>query len=131
MNGHGIGWAIKQIKAGKRVTRPGWNGEGAYIFIDPPQSTAFDPCITMYTAQRRYQPGWLASQPDLLATDWMLAPGEKEEEDEPWAFRNATWANAVSPGCGLSDAQVRGIVREYIESCDLKVDVTVIHPELS
>lgn len=31
-----------------------------------------EPCIAMYTADGKLQPGWLASQMDLLATDWEI-----------------------------------------------------------
>jgi len=30
----------------------------------------YDPVIVMYTAQKTHQPGWLASQADILAEDW-------------------------------------------------------------
>ena len=32
-----------------------------------------DPYFTMFTATGSYQPGWLASQADMLATDWEIA----------------------------------------------------------
>ncbi|MDP2676297.1 MAG: DUF2829 domain-containing protein [bacterium] len=31
------------------------------------------PYIAMWTAQQTWQPGWLTSQPDMLADDWMVA----------------------------------------------------------
>ena len=84
MSRHDIGWAVCQLKAGKRVTRPGWSGSGMHLylrcFVVP--GVTFEPCIVMHTAQGKHQPGWLASQPDLLATDWMLADGEEETDDE-------------------------------------------------
>lgn len=71
-----FGAAIEQMKAGERVAREGWNGKGMYLFVEtfPERET----CITMFTAQGRRQPGWLASQADMLAEDWTLAgsPGE-------------------------------------------------------
>lgn len=30
-------------------------------------------CLVMRTADRKLQPGWIASQPDLLAEDWVFA----------------------------------------------------------
>jgi len=30
----------------------------------------FEPCIVMHTAQSLEQPGWLASQADMLSDDW-------------------------------------------------------------
>jgi hypothetical protein len=77
-----FGEAIRHLKAGKRVARLGWNGKGMWLVLIHPgnamhTSTAgkFDmqPCIGMKTAQGQMQPGWLASQADMLAEDWVLA----------------------------------------------------------
>lgn len=32
----------------------------------------YDPVICMWTAQQTTQPGWLASQADILANDWCV-----------------------------------------------------------
>lgn len=32
----------------------------------------FNPSITMYTATGEMQPGWLASQSDILSNDWQV-----------------------------------------------------------
>lgn len=70
-----------------RWARAGWNGKGMYIFLVPgstftvnrpplseihPEGTEinYQPHIDMYTADGTVVP-WLASQSDLLATDWM------------------------------------------------------------
>ena len=84
-----IGWAIDQMSEGKKVARLGWNGSGMYLYLQPgssfeppearnPHMTAADdglihyaPHIDMFTAQETHVP-WLASQTDLLATDWSL-----------------------------------------------------------
>ena len=94
-----IGWAIKQMWNGEKVRRSGWNGKGMFIVLMPelnlpPYNTQgterkvndrtakhigedtpleSQPYIAMFTAQGKWQPGWLASQADLLATDWELA----------------------------------------------------------
>ena len=77
---HDIGWAVAQMKAGKKVCRPGWNGKKMWVTILKADVferafgyTDYEDCIVMRTATGRYQPGWLASQPDLLAEDWELA----------------------------------------------------------
>lgn len=31
-----------------------------------------NPYFAMFTADRKWQPGWLASQTDMLADDWMI-----------------------------------------------------------
>lgn len=94
-----IGWAVKQMWNGEKIRRTGWNGKGMFIVLMPElnlppyntQDTArkvndrtakhigedtpleSQPYIAMWTAQGKWQPGWLCSQADLLATDWELA----------------------------------------------------------
>jgi hypothetical protein len=69
-----FGQALYLIKHGQKVRRSGWNGKGMYIYLlqsnDPMFNIHFEPCICMFTAQQKHQPGWLASQPDMLADDW-------------------------------------------------------------
>lgn len=68
---HDFGWAINRMKQGYRVQRLGWNGKGMHIYLDTRSDVrSYEPCIVMYTAQGRRQPGWLASQADMLAIDW-------------------------------------------------------------
>lgn len=69
-----IGWAIKQMWNGCRVCRSGWNGKNVYLALQIPDehSKMTLPYIYMFTAQGDLVP-WLASQTDLLATDWELA----------------------------------------------------------
>ena len=70
--------AFQLLKGGRWIAREGWNGKGMYLYLDEhpcgPDGTAYEPCIVMFTAQRQHQPGWLASQADLLADDWMEVP---------------------------------------------------------
>lgn len=80
---NGIGWAVKQLQEGRAVCRSGWNGKGMYLAFLPQQvlrlsdgtTVRGEPCIAMFTSQSNWQPGWLASQADLLAVDWELAWG--------------------------------------------------------
>lgn len=71
---HDFGWALKQLRKSKRVMRKGWNGKGMYIFLELGKIDRVntDPYITMFTAAKTLQPGWLCSQNDMLATDWEL-----------------------------------------------------------
>jgi len=87
-----FGQAIEALKAGKRVSRSGWNGKGMWLALSP-GATALPaekfwagpnrdyalerggtadvlPCITMKTATGEILMGWLASQTDMLADDW-------------------------------------------------------------
>lgn len=69
-----ICWAIDQMKGGVWVRRAGWNGKGMYLWYVQPDdlSDMSLPYIAMHTAQGDAVP-WLASQTDLLATDWEVA----------------------------------------------------------
>ena len=72
--GEYIGWAIKQMWAGNRVTRLGWNGPGQYLELQIPDqhSKMTKPYIYITTVQGDLIP-WLASQTDILEVDWVLA----------------------------------------------------------
>ena len=66
---------------GKTVQRAGWNGKGMFLFQVAGNAWGFetdvsgvdeidtDPFICMKTAGETLVP-WLASQADVLATDW-------------------------------------------------------------
>lgn len=41
-NGLDFGWAICALKAGKLVTRAGWNGKGMFLFIRPADELSVD-----------------------------------------------------------------------------------------
>lgn len=71
---HTIGWAIKNMWLGGRMTREGWNGKGQYIAIQRPDANSMNtlPYVYIVTVQGQRVP-WLASQTDLLATDWQTA----------------------------------------------------------
>ncbi len=83
-----FGDAIEEIKAGHKCWRDGWNGKGMWIILVPgspsfrpvagtpyskagiTEPTNINPHIDMLTASGEMQPGWLASQTDMLAEDW-------------------------------------------------------------
>lgn len=82
-----FGDAIRAMKAGKRVSREGWNGKGMFLFLvggstftvnrEPLLSimgegtqVQYHAHIDMKTAQGYVVP-WLASQADMLAEDWI------------------------------------------------------------
>jgi len=88
-----FGDAVTALKAGRKVTRKGWNGKGMYLFLlpecDVPQDWIKDPnllevakasggvvhclgSIRMKTADGSVLTGWLASQSDILANDWEI-----------------------------------------------------------
>ena len=82
-----FGKAIEALKEGKKVARKGWNGKGMFLFL----TTSIDfetkadlsscshlegeltlPSIVMKTADDKFVVGWLASQTDMLAEDWVV-----------------------------------------------------------
>lgn len=79
MTGLDFGDALRALRQGRRVRRIGWNGKGMWLaligFGDAKfEDRSLEPCIAMKTADDKMQPGWLASQADMLATDWEVLP---------------------------------------------------------
>lgn len=71
MEERNFGWAIKQLEAGNRVSRSGWNGKGMWLSLQRPDANSKMslPYIYMHTATGDKVP-WMASQTDMLAYDW-------------------------------------------------------------
>ncbi len=69
-----FGFALKEMHHGRTLARSGWNGRGMWIALQRPDagSKMSLPYIFMHTAQGQRVP-WLASQTDLLSTDWYIA----------------------------------------------------------
>ncbi len=94
-----FGQAIEQMKLGNKVARNGWNGKDMFVvYMSPLNLPPFNTQDTekkvndrtakwigkdtpleslgyfaMFTADKKWQPGWLASQTDMLAEDWEFA----------------------------------------------------------
>jgi len=84
--------ALEACKDGKKIARAGWNGKGMFVWELPAEnitedriedpivkqiaagkgSVTFDSTLRMYTATGSIQTGWLASQADMFAKDWMV-----------------------------------------------------------
>lgn len=90
-----FGKAIEALKAGKKITRAGWNGKGMYLWLKQGITITADMChdptlkelatenggeivglptICAFTRDscgyKAVQTGWLASQSDILLDDW-------------------------------------------------------------
>ena len=79
-----FGAAIGFLKDGMKVARKSWNGKGMFLLyvlsekwgivdkigLDIPKENLL-PWIGMKTADDKFIP-WLASQADMLATDWVI-----------------------------------------------------------
>lgn len=72
----GIGTAITNLQLGYSVRRSGWNGPTQFLRLeapdDNPKALINLPYIYITTEQGDRVP-WLASQTDILATDWAVA----------------------------------------------------------
>lgn len=77
----GFGWALEQLSVGKKVARKGWNGKNMSLELQVPDehSKMTLPYIFINTVDGNRVP-WLASQTDVLKTDW-YAPDEEAVED--------------------------------------------------
>ncbi len=93
-----FGQAIEAAKEGKKIQRQGWNGKDMWVVLMPelklppfssqePGAKVNDrtakhigndtplhslPYFAMRTADKKWLPGWLASQTDMLADDWQI-----------------------------------------------------------
>ena len=83
--GLNFGLAVEAAKKGKRVARKGWNGKGQYVelasgiaYAGPDgkivnaEHEAIGNCALAFVGTSGVQMGWLASQADMLADDWMI-----------------------------------------------------------
>ena len=89
-----FGQALEELKQGKRIAREGWNGKGMFLWqmdgiampvekLQHPETivilkemgkieVTFLPTIRMFTATGDILTGWLASQSDVFAEDWVV-----------------------------------------------------------
>ncbi|SCW95607.1 DUF2829 domain-containing protein [Ancylobacter rudongensis] len=98
-----FGEALKQVKLGYRAARGSWNGKGMFVYLEHGSApTSFHqlaergtingvssllfevghegttvrmPHLSLKAADGSRVTGWLASQTDLLAEDWVVYPG--------------------------------------------------------
>ena len=81
-----FGEAIKYVKRGLKVKRKGWNGKNQYIelaknisYVTPDgtvqncEHDAIGNVAIAFIGTSGVQMGWLASQADMLAEDWVFA----------------------------------------------------------
>lgn len=84
--------ALHFLKKGAKIARLGWNGKGMWLVLvegsrvelrpgspyavalnnDDQSHVTIKAHIDMRTATGEMQPGWLASQADMLADDWVI-----------------------------------------------------------
>lgn len=85
ITGMSFGYAIEMLKQGKKLARAGWNGKSQYIelasnisyvnrqseIINVDHDAIGNQAIA-FVGTSGVQLGWLASQADMLADDWVL-----------------------------------------------------------
>ena len=69
--------ALRCVQVGERLTRKTWENDDIYIFFVPGYSSKelgykVLPRIDIMTEDGSVQPGWIASQDDMLAEDWLM-----------------------------------------------------------
>lgn len=80
-----FGSAIRAVKQGERIQREGWNGKNQYVelatyisYINPlgeiinAEHNAIGNIALAFVGSSGVQIGWLASQADMLASDWKI-----------------------------------------------------------
>lgn len=129
-----FGEAVEALKDGKLVTRKGWNGKGMYLWLLPAATVKTEWCkdnhlkklaeknggeieclssVRMKTADNKVVTGWVASQVDMVADDWMLYSDESYNFELPtddWNYRGVRILQAYVPPIGWDDATVNGVV---------------------
>lgn len=76
-----FGDAIEMTKRGASIQRKGWNGKNMLVFLVVTEDV--NPYFVMRNARGEFQPGWLASQEDMLASDWQIVTGESFGKSTP------------------------------------------------
>lgn len=73
--------ALEAVKAGKKILRSGWNGENQFIitvragnamYTKNDLSYLMQDCLGLKNVHGYMQPGWIPSQDDLFANDWII-----------------------------------------------------------
>jgi len=88
-----FGDAIQALRTGEFISRQGWSSKGMYLWLLPAANVPAEWCkephlrhiadrnggsveclasIRMFTADKKVLTGWLASEADILATDWQV-----------------------------------------------------------
>ena len=82
---HTFSEAIEAVKRGAKISRCGWNGKEQYVelatcisyvnsrgeLVNAEHKDILDHALA-FVGTRGVQIGWLASQADMLAEDWMI-----------------------------------------------------------
>ena len=127
-----FGEAIEALKQGKFVARKGWNGKGMYLWLMPAATIKAEWCkephlkalaeanggeiecmgsVRMKTADNKVVTGWVPSQADMFAEDWMLYNENDfgfELPKDGWNYRCVRFLRADVCPIGWEDDDVDG-----------------------
>lgn len=116
-----FGWALRHLRSGYKLQRSGWNGKGIFIALQTPDenSKMSSPYIFIDTtglqsdnpdAPRSRVP-WLASQTDMLASDWQLVESVRRLEEDIAATGPASDVQPYGEYITMSDNKPEGHVK--------------------
>lgn len=125
-----FGEALEKLKQGSKLKRQGWNGKNMFIVLMPELYLEADkvnsrtvkhlgegvdlysqPYIAMKTADDKWQPGWLASQADILAEDWVEVVVE-EKLTETTIYSDDAGSFYLNSGIKWNSTFMRGFPRQ-------------------
>lgn len=111
VNEMNFGQALELLKKGKKVARQGWNGKHQYIELATNISytstnnevinanhEAIGNNAIAFVGTSGVQIGWLASQADMLANDWVFEKEERQFDCYGNVYLEKKWVDTLSIG---------------------------------
>lgn len=102
----GFGEVLAALRRGEKVARAGWNGRGQYVamvFNGHALGRQMPPFLVIVTTTGDVVP-WVASQSDLIISDWMIV---REESVLVYGNGRDTIAAAFARDMGAGQTEVR------------------------
>jgi hypothetical protein len=148
-----FGQAIEALKMGRRVTRSGWNGKGMWLALtsgttieagiarsgavkaladtEPVTQVVILPHIDMKAADGSIVIGWLASQTDMLAEDWLVLRESNNSPQNDWRLEAGVPRRACLDLNTPDELAVREAIRvvEAVGAHPLLTDAVVLLQE--
>jgi hypothetical protein len=109
MDKHDIGWAVAQMREGKRARRPGWK-QSEYVavlhLLESHKGGFVQPCVVHFMGDLVSPWPWNLPPEDLLADDWEIVQEKKEDVRLQCHYCDIgivlkSWLPCDCPHCGL------------------------------